>query len=79
MTSSTKDERDFLATSPPGDVKIQIKPFEAAVRNKVEGFGTEEMKTAFWMVLNVVSSVGIVATNKWWGSGTEQRAARVRA
>ncbi|KAJ3342366.1 hypothetical protein HDU93_002482 [Gonapodya sp. JEL0774] len=31
------------------------------------GMSTDDVKTAAYMITNVVSSVGIVLTNKWWG------------
>jgi hypothetical protein len=63
---AAKEEREFLA-GPSSEVKISIKPFEAgAIRSGGSGgFGIEELKTVGWMLLNVVSSIGIVATNKW--------------
>lgn len=64
--SSSKDEREFLAPASADGVKIQIKPFDAAVRSgSSSGLGMEDFKTFAWMALNVVSSIGIVATNKW--------------
>ncbi|KAI9030520.1 triose-phosphate transporter family-domain-containing protein [Hyaloraphidium curvatum] len=66
--SAPKEEREtFLASGPSSsDVKIQIKPFEAAVRtNTGTPFSGDNAKTVFWVLLNIVTSVLIVTVNKW--------------